>query len=457
MFSRSCVSVMVILVCAATASADPHPTLDRKTAVETALKAGEIDAQGKRVEEAEGRLQQRLLRPNPTVVYDRQDIFDQGNAPGFVQDLIKLEQPLRRHDVKATRKRAGELDIESVNREVLIARRRKVYEVRRAFARVLEAQQLIAIHQRAISRTRTAEEVVSLRLKAGESSKYEGSRMALATAQERDLASAARVEFTRALSELGVAMATPLSPSVVVAGKLPGPLKLDRAGSDRILEKGTHSPLGHIGSVSRIAEPAGSPWMQRPEITVENARLEQARADEAVLRAEAKPQVNVGLGYMHFDQTGLTAQDGYNAIVSVGLPLHDQRQGDIRSARARASAAQLAQAGAVARVRAEVEGAREHLLSANDRLVELLRTEATGTGEMTGMAETQYRAGLQSILELIDAYRLERDLQLARVRAQGALLLAIEDYAHALGVAPEELWPQLLETESVSRAHDPEG
>ena len=73
------------------------------------------------------------------------------------------------------------------------------------------------------------------------------------------------------------------------------------------------------------------------------------------------------------------------------------------------------------------------------------------------MAETSYRAGLQSVLELLDAYRIERDLQLARVRAQGALLLAIEDYAYTLGVTPEELWPQLKQSESVSHAHDPEG
>lgn len=459
MFSPSCVSraIAVVFFAGAVVHADPHATLDLEGAIQSALSAGDLEAQSLRVEEARGRLEQRLLRPNPVLVYDRQDIFDQGNAPGFVQDLVKLEQPLRQHGIRQARQRAGELEIESVSREVLLARRRKIHEVRRAFAVALEAQHLILIHQRAIVRTRTAQDVVSLRTRAGESSKYESMRMGLATAQERDLATAARVEFTRALAELGAAMSRSLPASTVITGRLPAPLKLDGVGSDRVLAASKHSPFGHLGAGANLSDPAGSPWMQRPEIVVEDARLAQARADEQSIRAEVRPQFNVGLGYMHFDQTGLTPQDGYNAVVSVGLPLHDRRQGDIRAAQARALGARKARAAAESRVRAEVTGAREHLLMTNTRLVELLDVERTGTGEMTSLAETSYRAGLQSIIELLDAYRIERDLQLARVRAQGALLLAIEDYAYALGVTPEELWPQLKQSESVSHAHDPEG
>lgn len=457
MFSRSCVSkaVALLLLSSAVVRADPHGSLDLDGAIQAALSAGDIDAQSQRVEEARGRLQQRLLRPNPVVVYDRQDIFDQGNAPGFVQDLIKLEQPLRQHGIRKARQRAGELEIESVSQEIGLVRRRKIHEVRRAFARALEAQHLILIHQRAIVRTRTAQDVVSLRTTAGESSKYESARMNLATAQERDLATAARVEFTRALADLGTAMSKALPATTIIEGRLPSPLKLDREAGERILETSKHPAFGHLGAGTKLAEPAGNPWKRRPEIAIEDARLAQARADEQSIRAEVRPQFNVGLGYMHFDQTGLTAQDGYNAVVSVGLPLHDRRQGDIRAAQARALGAQKSRDAAMLRILAEVTGAREHLLMANTRLVDLLEGEKTGTGEMTTMAETSYRAGLQSVLELLDAYRLERDLQLARVRAQGALLLAMEDYAYALGLSPDELWPQL--EQPVTHAHDPEG
>ncbi len=174
MFSRSCVNQAIALLLFSSASllrADPHASLDLDAAIQSALNAGDLEAQSLRVEEARGRLQQRLLKPNPVVVYDRQDIFDQGNAPGFVQDLVKLEQPLRQHGIRQARQRAGEMDIETVSREVVLARRRKIHEVRRAFARTLEAQHLILIHQRAIIRTRTAQDVVSLRTTAGESSK----------------------------------------------------------------------------------------------------------------------------------------------------------------------------------------------------------------------------------------------------------------------------------------------
>ncbi len=85
MFTHSCLgSVLLISLLASPAWGD-GPVLSLESAIEAALHAGDIDAQRQRVEEARGRLQQRTARPNPTLTYDRQDVFDAGAAPGFVR------------------------------------------------------------------------------------------------------------------------------------------------------------------------------------------------------------------------------------------------------------------------------------------------------------------------------------------------------------------------------------
>ncbi len=357
---------------------------------------------------------------------------------------MKVEQPLLAGRVRGKRRRAGERDVETVSRELDVSQRKKVYEVRRAFARALESQEVVRVYTRAMSRVKTARNLVAVRVKAGESSKYEQVRVDLAEAQERDFAGSVRVEFSRALVDLGTAMARTLSPHTILEGELPGVADV-REGSH------THHH-GPAVLAPVVAEGQARPALvRRPELELEEARIAQARAEEDVIRAELRPQFSTGLGYMRFDQKGLPAQDGYNAIVSVNLPLADRREGDRRAARARAEAARLSRAATAARIGAEIEGAWAHMSTANSRLRELLESQGSQMGEMLSIAETSYRSGLQTLLELLDAYRLERDFQIAKVRAQGALLQAIEEYVYAIGTSPEALRPA---KEEGKHAHD---
>ena len=72
-----------------------------------------------------------------------------------------------------------------------------------------------------------------------------------------------------------------------------------------------------------------------------------------------------------------------------------------------------------------------------DISLEAFRDHVNGGG-MFNYVEALRSAGIQTVLELLDAYRLERDFELARVRAQGTLRLAMEDYAYALGLTPQD-------------------
>jgi outer membrane protein TolC len=49
------------------------------------------------------------------------------------------------------------------------------------------------------------------------------------------------------------------------------------------------------------------------------------------------------------------------------------------------------------------------------------------------MARTSYQAGLQTLLELLDAFKLQREVAIQRIRARAALSEALEDLALATG------------------------
>ena len=402
--------VIVLVLGTLAGAALAEETLDIDAAVSRALATGEVQAQIALVEEARGRLEQALVLPNPQVTYDRQDIFDEGIAPGFVQDLVKVEQALPGSQRRRARRAVGEREIDRVALEVDVVRRRKAIEVRRAFVRAVEAERVAAIHDEAIARVGKGEAAIEARVSAGESSKYERLRVRMAQAQERDLAFAARADASRLRGELGATMAVPVDPETELVATWPEDV-----------------------AALLASEPVEGAIERRPEVVIETARAAVARAEEGAARADSRPSLTAGLGYMHFEQTALPGQSGYNAIVAVGLPIHDRKRGEIRAARARAEAARFGESAARAKARAEIEGTRNALNIARERLEAIVASRSGELEPLMSMAETSYKAGLQSVLELLDAYRVERDYQIARARAQAALWLAIEEHAHALG------------------------
>lgn len=378
-------------------------------AVELALSAGDIAASDLAVEEARGDLEQRLALPNPTVELDHQDVFDRGIAPGFTQDLLKLEQSLPTPARRRARRAVGVGGVNRASWEAAVARRKKVHEVRRAFIDALEAQEVMAVREASLGRVKSAQRAIELRVKGGESSRYEQARIAIARSQENDAIRESAADLARALTDLARAVGRSLPAGEPVTGTLP-----------------THAP-----DARTLA--ALVPASDLPEIAVEQARESVAHADERLAHAESRPAFTLAGGYLRFDQTAIPSQDGYNAIVAVELPIHDRRTGERRAARARADAARRSGQAARDRAGAELDAARHEVKVAAARLAQLDEEQGPQIRPLVEMAETAYREGLQSLLELLDAQRAERDYRIALVRARAALARALETVAFASG------------------------
>lgn len=384
-------------------------------AVELALSAGDIAAADLAVEEARGELEQRLVLPNPTIELDHQDVFDRGIAPGFTQDLLKLEQSLLTPARRRARRAVGLSGVRRATWEAALARRKKVHEVRRAFVDVLESQEVLRVREASLTRVHSAQRAIELRVKGGESSRYEQARIALALSQERDAIHESSSDLARARTELARAVGRSLPAERPITGTLP-------------------SQAPDAGTLAQLVRAA-----DLPEIAVEQAREAVARADERLARAESRPAFTVAGGYLRFDQTAIPSQDGYNAIVAVELPLHDRRTGERRAARARAEAAHRSGEAARDRASAELDAARREVEVAAARVTQLDEGQGPQVRPLMEMAETAYREGLQSLLELLDAQRAERDFRIARVRARAALARALETVAFASGRDPDAL------------------
>lgn len=402
-------------------------------AVARALASGEVDARRFGVDEARAEARALTVRPNPTLAYDRQDIFDEGIAPGFAQDLVKVEQSLPGQRLRRARRQLGASQVDRAAAEVAVTRRKREQEVRRAFVRALVAQEETTAYDRVIERVRSLGGVISARVSAGESSNYEQARIRLAEAQELDAQDTAAVESARRRAELAAAVGIALPEDT----RLVGTLTL-HAPEARTIDHRVSSALAALDMLERGQGALPADGTLRAEVLELKARAAVASASASVTRAESRPQLTVGAGYMHFDQTGIPAQSGYNAIAAVVLPLPARRDAELAAARARGDAAHAELLATVRRIRGEITGAREALRAATRRFERLQRTQKAQLDPLLEMSRTSYQAGLQSLLELLDAYRLEREFSLQSLRARGAITEALEDLALAIGIDAAE-------------------
>jgi outer membrane protein TolC len=158
-------------------------------------------------------------------------------------------------------------------------------------------------------------------------------------------------------------------------------------------------------------------------------RLEQLEQRELGLDAELDAWGvpfgrgrTIGAGYRFAHQGG---NGGHGFMLSLSLPLTLW----LRAERARVEGEH--ELSRTLAERAE-DGARKRLQDSLDALGELSAPECEG--ELSQLAETAFGAGEGTLLELLDAYESEAELQLARIDLQWAARRAAVDLQRRLGI-----------------------
>jgi outer membrane protein TolC len=283
-------------------------------------------------------------------------------------------------------------------------------ETRRAFARVWAAQSANEAYADAVRDVSAIAAILETRAKAGFSTDYDALRLGL----ERDLVKSggadARANLTKALSELVIAIGDKsLSISRVDGGE---PKATTTPPLDALLERALAARQDLRGL--KAAE------------SVSLAAIERSKVN-----AKPVPELFVGAQYSQ----GPVSVAIYGGI-NLPLPFFDRGQGAIAHYTADADAKRTLSDAVSKRIEVEVKTARalvEHRLTTLETFETTLATKGV---QLRKAAESAYSKGGLSLLELLDAYRSDRELRLRGIELRANLRDAQLDLMEAMGTTP---------------------
>ncbi|MBF7010346.1 TolC family protein [Novosphingobium resinovorum] len=171
-------------------------------------------------------------------------------------------------------------------------------------------------------------------------------------------------------------------------------------------------------------EPADLLALRRPDVLAAQSRVEAARRSLDGAHALRHPDVTVSMQYEHaMDDLGVGSSVGVG--VSVPLPVRNRYSGEVDAAGTALVQAEAEARKAAAVATAEITIARQSLSQASERRREIEERQLPAARDAAGVAEFAYTNGATSLLELLDARRSLRTVELGAVDARA-------DEAHAI-------------------------
>ncbi len=315
--------------------------------------------------------------PNPSVAWSREHI--PGDGPlAEREDSFALSVPIELGGARNAQSALAEADTAEARAEVTLTTTRAALRALELFYEAIAAREHAAIAHGHVERLAEAERVLARRVAEGSASGYELARLQLeaelARSARSDRESLALAKLTELTSLLG------LSPSDL---ELRGDLAPREHAEAPAASRALREVQAAESAAARARDSAGSAWLPSLEAHV-GPKLASAGGEEAF---------------------------GYVAGLSLELPLFDHKQG--LDAEAAALSARLrmrreAIARAADRALAQASGQLERTRAELQRFEQATSARAA---EVTRAAEAAYREGRQSILELLDAQRMQTSLE----------------------------------------------
>jgi outer membrane protein TolC len=334
----------------------------------------------------------RRTVPNPTASYTRE-------SAGFTE-FLQLEQTLPAFGLRSALQRAGVAAVEAAEAErdaALLALRS---EALIAIARLTLESERVRESERAVREIQALVDVLAIREREGEGSKYDRLRAEQELHDARLTLAAAAI----AVIEARAGLQTLLPPDVQVGdvhGELPQ--APDALAVDALVQRAL---------------------TQRSDLRALGRAVERFRRESDAARQARGIAPSFLAGLKRADDRD-ERQTGFIAGAGITVPLFDR--GNRESARwdAEAARASAEHAAAAARVRAEVSGAAT-VLEARRQSLQAFSAAAASGEDIRQIADAAYRDGAITILELLDAYRtaMRTRARLIDLRLDAALAAA---------------------------------
>jgi cobalt-zinc-cadmium efflux system outer membrane protein len=358
-----------------------------------------------KVAEAERITAQTL--PNPSLSYGGTHLVSGLSTGAVTQHQVVYEQPLLIGHQRPAREAEADLNVAAERARVdeTLAQRRLA--VRQAFATLLSKQQQLQVSQQSLSDLERVVQVVRGRAEAGERSRYDVARVDTETETLRVEIMNAEADVEEASGQLATLLGLPgWSPRGI------GTLDPDNLPTEP-------NQLWDIATTRRPALVA--------------LRQQQAASQGGIMLARRErlpvPVVSGGAQLTH-DVTGTSAFFG----LSLPLPIFDKNQGAIAKAEAQLDADTLTLTAEFQETRAEVERAAKTLLARRQALERLEGSVVQHIPVLRQMAEDAYREGSGDILDLLDAMRSQRAIQVSHVQQLESVKLAEETVRAVTGL-----------------------
>jgi cobalt-zinc-cadmium efflux system outer membrane protein len=252
-----------------------------------------------------------------------------------------------------------------------------------------------------------AVDIVAKRAKAGEASGYDQQRLQLELGAYDDAIDSANIDLSTAQRRLAT-----------IAGH---PGRVNAAGT---LALGSPGPI-ELGNV----------LAQRGDYRAARRRIAAANAASVAADRLKIPSFELNAGAMSTD-VGTEQAYGFVAGLSLNLPIFNRGQGERARARADRRAA-IADMKLIERdVPQAIRGAHEVWSSRVAQAKAFQTTQLGRIDQLLRSAETAYREGNGTIVELLDAYRAAREARLRELELRRDASLAELDLWLALGRRP---------------------
>jgi cobalt-zinc-cadmium efflux system outer membrane protein len=360
------------------------------------------------VDDARADVAAARVHPNPSIAYDREEVFPDS---GLATSYLRLTLPLQISGRRSALTSAAKAKVDAAASEADGARFTLVMQGIRAFrlaAYERTRSELLRTERAALL---MAVEVVRKRSTAGTASGYDVQRIELELARYDDQIAAAQTQLMTARLELGVLAGIP--DGVDAAGALDMPR--DPPALDALLQNAL----------------AG-----RADYRAASARLEASQRLARAARRSWIPDLALTAGLMTQELDPTTTARGYTAGVSLSLPLFDHGQADRARAVAQKHAADADRAVLARTVPATVRTRYLTLVQTLDRARTIARDQVARLEQLLRSAETAYRDGGGNIVELLDAYTSARDVRLRDLELRRDASLAEIELWLALGRRP---------------------
>ena len=375
-----------------------------------------LQAAREQLRQAEARLTQAGLRPNPSLDISRSTdvIFGNEGENGFA---VVVSQPFETGGKRTKRMRVAEAEVEVIKAEIADAERQLTGQLKTAYLAAIETAARLNSLERTRGISQQMVQVMNVRLTSGDASRLD-SHLLLA---ENNRVEAQRLQAESRLTGqlLEIRRFAGLSPNATLSLK----------------------PVVPAASIVRD-ETALVEMALRSRPDLQAARLREALSDAgvALARSQAAPNITGSVRYArepNVSRLQPRAFDKESVLdfgISIPLPFSNREQGNIREASSKVVQARTEREALEHAIRIEVAIALGRYQSAS-RSLELIRGGIVQEAE-EGVRITQlaYRLGSLRLVDVLFQQRSLLDSQIAELSAQAEITAAHAALEFAVGM-----------------------